>query len=110
MTLYDFCEICKLPYEGSIEEPRPSHVESLIHEITIGEGKGVSGARVASIHFPVLHYYSLFAGRCLIGCGESGGLSAADLTILRHALHRDRTYSLGAMVVKRLSMNHAKGP
>ena len=87
MTLYDFCEVCKLPYEGSIEEPRPSDVESLIHEITVGEGRGVSGARVASIHFPVLRYYSLFAGRCLIGRGESGGLSAPDLAILHHALH-----------------------
>ena len=70
----------------------------------------MSGARVVSIHLPPLHYYSLFVGRCLIGCGESGGLSAPDLAILHHALHRDRTYSLGAMVARRLSMNHAKGP
>ena len=67
MTLYEFCEVCKLPYEGSVKEPRPSDVDDLIHEITIGEGRGVSGARVASIHFPVLCYYSLFAGRCLVG-------------------------------------------
>ena len=68
-------------------------MESFIHEISIGENRGVSGARVASIHFPVLRYYSLFAGRCLIGRGESGGLRDPDLAILRHALHRDRTYS-----------------
>ena len=110
MTRYDFCEVCKLPYEGSVEEPRPSDVEGLIHEITIGEGRGVSGARVSSIHHLAIHYYSLFAGRCLIGRGESGGLSGPDLAILRHALHRDRTYSLGAMVAKWLSMNRAKGP
>lgn len=65
---------------------------------------------MASIHLPVLRYYSLFAGRCLIGRGESGVLSAPDLAILRHALHRDRTYSLGAMVARRLSMNRANGP
>ena len=23
MTLYDFCEVCKLPYECRVEEPRP---------------------------------------------------------------------------------------
>ena len=43
MALYDFCEVCKLPYEGSVEEPRPSDLEGLIHEITVGEGRGVSG-------------------------------------------------------------------
>src|SRR6266496_5132838 len=101
MTLYDFCGVCKLPYEGSIEEPRPSNVEAFIDEITIGETRGVSGARVASIHFPVFRYYSLFAGRCLIGRGESGGLSAPDLAILRHALLSDKTFSLGAMLVLR---------
>ena len=63
-----------------------------------------------SLHFPVLRYYSLFARKCLIGRGESGGLSALDLAILRHALLRDRTFSLGAMVAKRLSLNRTKGP
>ena len=23
ITLYDFCDVCKLPYEGSVSEPRP---------------------------------------------------------------------------------------
>ena len=95
MTLYDFCEVCKLPYEGSIKEPHPSDVEGFIHEITVGETRGVSGARVASLHFPVFRYNSLFAGRCLIGRGESGGLGDPDLAILRHALLHDRTFSLG---------------
>ena len=35
MTLYDFCEVCKLPYEGSVEEPRPSDVEDFINEVMI---------------------------------------------------------------------------
>ena len=110
MTLYDFCEVCKLPYEGSVEEPRPRDVEDFIDEVTVGERRKVSEARVASLHFPALRRYSLFAGRCLIGRGESGGLSAPDLAILRHALLRDRTFSLGAMVAKRLSLNRTKGP
>ena len=70
----------------------------------------MSEARAASLHFPVLCYYSLFAGRCLIGRGESGGLSAPDLAILLHALLHDKTFSLGAMVAKRLSLNRTKGP
>ena len=81
MTLYDFCEVCKLPYEGSVEEPHPSDVEDFINEVTVGERRRVSEARVASLHFPVLRYYSLFAGRCLVGRGESGGLSGPDLSI-----------------------------
>lgn len=32
MTLYEFCEVCKLPYEGSVSEPRPRDVEDFIDE------------------------------------------------------------------------------
>jgi hypothetical protein len=46
----------------------------------------------------------------LIGRRESGGLSAPGLAILRHALHRDRTFSLGAIIARRLSLNRSKGP
>ena len=51
MMLYDFCEVCILPYEGSVEEPRPRDVEDFIDEVTIGEWRRVSEARVASLHF-----------------------------------------------------------
>ena len=110
MSLYDFCEVCKIPFEGSIEEPHRNDVEGFINEIVVGETRKVSCARITSIHFPVLRYYAIFASRCLIGCGNSGGLSAPDLTILRHALLCDRTFSLGAVVAKRFSLNRTKGP
>ena len=60
--LYDFYEVCKLPYEGSVEEPRPRDVEDFIYEVTMGERRKVSEARVASLHFPVLRYYSYLLG------------------------------------------------
>ena len=41
MTLYVFCEVCKLPYEGSVEEPRPRDVEDFIAEVTVGERRMV---------------------------------------------------------------------
>ena len=110
MSLYDFCAVCKLPFEGSVEEPHPRDVASFIDMIAVGETRKVSDARTTSIHFPVLRYFAIFASRCLIGRGNSGGLSAPDLAILRHALFRDRTFSLGAMVAKRLSLNRTKGP
>ena len=110
MSLYDFCVICKLPFEGSIEELHPDDVDEFIDKIVVGEMRKVSGARITSVHFPVLRYYAIFASRCLIGRGNSGGLSAPDLAILRHALLRDRTFSLGAILAKRLSLNRSKGP
>ena len=36
MSLYDFCEVCKLGFEGSVEEPHPSDVGDFINEITVG--------------------------------------------------------------------------
>ena len=60
--------------------------------------------------FPVLCYFAIFASRCLIGRGNCGNLSAPDIVILRHALFRDTTFSLGAIVAKRLNLNRTKGP
>ena len=110
MSLYDFCVVCKWPFEGSIEEPHPSDVDEFIDRIAVGETRKVSDARTTSVHFPVLRYFAIFGSRCLIGRVNNGGLSAPDLAILRHALCRDTTSSLGAMVAKRLSLNHPKGP
>lgn len=109
MTLEDFSQVCLIPNEGSPIEPHPRDVAEFISEVTVGESRGVSEARVASLHFSILRYYSLFTGRCLTGRWESGTLSSPDLTILCHALYADRTFSLGAMVVRRLHTNHSKG-
>ena len=78
--------------------------------IVVGETRKVSDARITSIHFPVLRYFAIFASRCLIGRSNSGNLSARDIVIVHHALFRDTTFSLGAVIAKRLSLNHTKGP
>ena len=101
---------CKLPFEGSIEEPHHNDVEGFIDMIVVGETRKVSDARITSIHFPVLHYFAIFSSRCLIGHGNGGNLSAPDIVILRHALFLDTTFSLGAIVAKRLNLNRTKGP
>ena len=54
MSLYDFCAVCKLPFEGSIEEPHRNGVEGFIDMIVVGETRKVSDARITSIHFLVL--------------------------------------------------------
>ena len=103
MTLHDFCNVCRLPYVGDIRDPRPRDLEAFIGTIVVGEERGVSRARIASIHFPVLRYFSLFVGKCLIGRGKTGSLSSPDLAVLREALYNDKTYSLGAIVAQRLN-------
>ena len=41
---------------------------------------------------------------------RGGNLSAHDIAILHHALFYDTTFSLGAIVAKRLNLNRTKGP
>lgn len=110
MSLYEFCRFCKIPFAGSIEEPHRNDVEGFIDMIAVGEMRKVSDARITSIHCPVLRYFAIFASRCLIGRWNNGNLSAHDIVILRLALFRDTTFSLGAIVAKRLNLNHTKGP
>jgi hypothetical protein len=59
MTLARFCQVCKIPNEGNPLEPHPRDVEEFISAVTVGETRGVSGVRVASLHFPIcvtFHY------------------------------------------------------
>ena len=72
MLLYDFCEVCKIPFEGNKEEPHRSDMDGFIDMIAIGKTRKVFDARITSIHFPVLRYFAIFASRCLIGRGNSG--------------------------------------
>ena len=110
MSLHDFCRVCLIPFEGSVEEPHRDDVDGFIDTIAVGETRKVSDARITSIHFPVLRYFAIFASRCLIGRGNCGNLSAPDIVILCHALFRDDTFSMGAIVAKRLNLNRTKGP
>ena len=110
MTLREFCEVCKLPFPGFIEEPHRNDVEGFIDTIAVGETRKVSNARITSIHFPILRYFAIFASRCLIGCGNCGNLSAPDIIILCHALFRDDTFSMGAIVAKRLILTVLRAP
>ena len=93
-----------------MEEPHRSDVDGFIDKIDVGETRKVSDARITSIHFPVLRYFAIFASRCLIGRENSGNLSAPYIVILRHALFRDTTFSLGAIVAKRLNLNRTRAP
>ena len=46
----------------------------------------------------------------MIGRGNSGNFSVPDIIILQHALLGDNTFSMGAVIAKRLALNRTKGP
>ena len=110
MSLDEFYRVCKIPFEGSLEEPHRKDVDGFIDTITVGETRKVSDARITSIHFPVLRYFAIFASRCLIGRGNCGNLSVPDITLLLHGLYSDNTVSMGGIIAKWLSLNRTKGP
>ena len=91
MPLDEFCKVCKIPFEGSLDEPHRKDVDGFIDTITVGEIRKVSDARITSIHFPVLRYFAIFASHCLIGCGNYGNLSVPDIFILFHGLFYDNS-------------------
>ena len=110
MPLAEFCEVCKIPFEGTLDEPHRNEVEAFINTITVGETRKVSNARITSIHYPVLRYFAWFASCCLIGRGNCGNLSIPDINIFLHGLYRDNTVSMGGIISRRLSLSHTKGP
>ena len=110
MPLDEFFKVCKIPFEGTLDEPHRKDVDGFIDTITVGETRKVFDARITSIHFPVLRYFAIFASRCLIGRGNCGNLSVPDIMILFHGLFCDNSVSMGDIIAKRLSLNRTKGP
>ena len=65
MDLEDFNTACKLPQWGSASEPRKSEFKDFLASITVGESREITQATIGSIHFPSIHYFALFLGRCI---------------------------------------------
>ena len=81
----------------------------LLLDLCVREFRGVSRARVTTLHFPSMHYLDLFIGRCLTAKQESGTLGATDLIVLCSTLYGDMIYNLGEVIALRLSKNRTKG-
>ena len=66
-------------------------------------------ATIGSIHFPAIHYFALFIGRCFNGKYEACHMCVRDLSIPRSAVLGDKSYNLGAIVACRLHLNRFNG-
>jgi hypothetical protein len=109
MPLIEFCDVCLIPSDGEIREPRPPEFEEFYRTLTVGDERGVSSVTSASLHFPSVHYFALFIAKCLLAREKVGALSAPDFAVLRRTLYGDNTYSLGDIVARRLHLNKTKG-
>ena len=65
LDLEDFNTACKLPQWGSASEPHKSEFKDFLASITMGESREITQATIGSIHFPAIHYFALFIGRCM---------------------------------------------
>ena len=105
MDLEDFTSACKLPQWGSASDPRKSKFRDFLAGITVGESRDITQATIGSIHFPAIHYFALFIGRCINPKDEACHMCVPDLSILRSVVLGDQSYHMGANVARRLHHN-----
>ena len=71
VDLEDFNTACKLLHWGNVSEPRKSEYKEFLASITVGESREITQATIGSIHFPSIHYFAFFIGRCINGKDEA---------------------------------------
>jgi hypothetical protein len=109
IPLNEFCDICLIPSNGEIREPRPADFEEFTRALTVGDERVATGVTPTSLHFPSVHYFALFIAKCLLAREKVGSLCAPDFAVLHRALYGDNTYHIGAIVARRLHLNRTKG-
>jgi hypothetical protein len=109
MDLEDFIDACKIPQWGILSEPRKTEYNDFLASITVGETRNITQATIGSIHFPAIHYFALFIGRCINGKHDHSHLCASDLSVLKCAVMGDKRYNLGAIIARRLHLNAKDG-
>ena len=75
----------------------------------MGESREITQATIGSIHFPSIHYFALFIGRCINGKHEYSHICVPDLSVLKSVVLGDKQYNLGAIVARRLHNNSING-
>ena len=89
--------------------PPKSEFRNFLASITVGESRDITQATIGSIHFPAIHYFALFIGRCINAKDEACHMCVPDLSILRSAVSGDQSYHMGAIVARRLHHNRHNG-
>jgi hypothetical protein len=49
IPLTDFCDICLIPSNGELREPRPAEFEDFLLTLTVGDERGMSNATATSL-------------------------------------------------------------
>lgn len=109
ISLEEFCDACKILYWGSLAESWKSDYDMFLSSLCNGEDRGVTQARIKSIHFPAIRYFAIFNGRRIVGKHDCSALCAPNLSIIHAALTGSRHYNLGAIVAHRLNRNAGNG-
>ena len=109
ISLQNFAYHCKLPFWGSLDEPPKAEFETFLTSLCYGERRRVTQGRKKSIHFPVIQYFALFNGKCIVGKQDYSTLYAPDLSLIHTALIGERNYNLGPIVARRLQHNARSG-
>ena len=109
MDLEDFNTACKLPQWGNVSEPPKSEFKAFLASITVGESREITQATIGSIHFPAIHYFALFIGRCINGKDEACHMCVPNLSVLKSDVLGDRQYNFGAIVTIRLHLDSLTG-
>ena len=75
----------------------------------MGESREITQATIGSIHFPAIHYFALFIGRCINGKDEACHMCVPDLSVLKSVVLGDKQYNSGAIVARRMHLNSLTG-
>ena len=89
--------------------PVNSNIKIFLASITVEESREIAQATIGSIHFPAIHYFALFIGRCINGKDEACHMCVPNLCVLKSVVLGDKQYHLGAIVARRLHNNGLVG-
>ena len=98
MDLEDFTTPCTLPQWGSIRDPHKSEFRDFLASITVGESRDITQATIGSIHFPAIHYFALFIGRCINGKDEACHMCVPVLCVCKSVALGEKNTTWGQLL------------
>ena len=65
--------------------------------------------KIRSIQFPAIRYFTYYVARGVVARDNTSNITNLHLAILAAAINKDRTFSIGALIARRLATNHGRG-